>query len=84
MGDILYRRAFMSFNARFISDYGTNEIEYMYPIFLDRVCFICPKSLRFPEWMAILRCFSVNVWKTIIILNFGLGCVWYFLKTIPM
>lgn len=63
-----------------MTDYGTDEIEYMFPVFFDKLCVIAPKALRIPEWMAIFKCFDVTVWVLILIVNSICGCVWYILK----
>lgn len=80
MGDVLYRKTEASFNGRFISDYGTNSIEYMYPVLFDKMCIIAPKALRIPQWTAIFNCFSRLVWAIIVIAVILCGCFWYLLK----
>lgn len=80
IGDVLYRNTFISFNARFTSDYGTDEIEYMFPVFCDKLCIITPKALRIPEWMAIFKCFHVSVWMLFLLVTSICGYVWFLLK----
>lgn len=63
-----------------MTDYGTSEIEYMFPVFFDKLCVIAPKAQKIPEWMAIFKCFDVTVWVLILIVNSICGCVWYILK----
>lgn len=44
-GDVLYGRADIAFNSRFLMNYGrnvTNNIEFMVPILGDKVCVIMP------------------------------------------
>lgn len=81
MGDVLYRRVYASFNARFVSDYGTDDIEFMFPVSSDKVCVIAPKALKVPQWMAIFKCFSKNVWLLIVFINTFCGYFWYILKS---
>lgn len=80
LGDVLYRRVYASFNGRFVGDYGTDDLEYMYPVFFDKFCIIAPKALKIPEWMAIFKCFDMTVWSLIIIVNVLCGYFWYILK----
>lgn len=80
IGDVLYRRVYASFNGRFVSDYGTNDIEYMFPVYFDKICVIAPKALKVPQWMAIFKCFNMNVWLLIVFINTVCGYFWYLLK----
>lgn len=80
MGDVLYRQAQISFNGRFVADYGTDEIDFMYPVYFDQFCIVAPKSLKIPEWLAIFKCFSTTVWAVIIGTNVVCGCGWYLLQ----
>lgn len=78
---MLYRRVYASFNSRFITDYGTKDIEYLFPVYFDQVCVIAPKALKVPQWMAIFKCFDRNLWLLIIFVNTFCGYFWYFLRT---
>lgn len=80
MGDVLYGKAYASFNARFIRDYGTDDIEFMTPVYFDKFCIIAPKASKIPEWMAIFKCFNVYVWCMIVVINTACGYFWYLLK----
>lgn len=81
MGDVLYRRAYMSMNGRFVADYGSNEVDFMYPVNFDNFCIIAPKALEIPQWVAIFKCFSVNVWIAIVVSSFCCGAVWWKLRS---
>lgn len=80
MGDVLYRRAYMSMNGRFIADYGTDEIDYLFPVNFDKFCIISPKASKIPEWMAIFKCFQIDVWLLIVGINSICGAVWWLLR----
>lgn len=80
MGDILYRRADANLNGRFIIDYESNEIEFIYPVFADKFCIIAPSALQIPGWMAIFRCYSIGVWSGILATVFVCTFFWHFLK----
>lgn len=80
MGDILYRRADASLNGRFIMDYGSEEIEFLHPVFSDKFCVIAPSALQIPGWKAIFRCYSIGVWSGILVTVFVCTVYWHFLK----
>lgn len=80
MGDVLYRRADANFNGRFIIDYGSNEIEFIHPVFADKFCVIAPSALQIPGWKAIFRCYSMGVWSGILATVFVCTVSWHFLK----
>lgn len=80
IGSVLHSEAFASFNGRFVRDYETNEIEYIFPCFFDKVCIITPKTTKIPQWKAIFKCFSIPVWLLIYLNNFVCGCFWFWLK----
>lgn len=81
LGDVLYRRVYASFNGRFVSDYGTDDIDYLFPVYSDKVCVIAPKALKIPQWMAIFKCFNKNLWLLIVFINSLCGYMWYLLKS---
>lgn len=63
-----------------MSDYGTDEIEYMFPYYFDKLCIIAPKALKIPQWMAIFKCFHVSVWVLFLIVNCFCGWFWFLMK----
>lgn len=52
----------------------------MFPVFADKLCIICPKSEKIPQWMAIFKCYNWKVWCVIVIINTMCGYLWYILK----
>lgn len=80
IGDVLYRNTYVSFNGRFITNYGTDDIEYMFPYYFDKLCIIAPKALQIPEWMAIFKCFHVSVWLAFLVMNSLCGWFWFLLR----
>lgn len=80
IGDVLYRNTYISFNARFTADYGTDEIEFMFPVFCDKLCIIAPKAHRIPEWMAIFKCFHITVWILFLLITSICGYIWFLLQ----
>lgn len=80
MGDVLYRRADANLNGRFIIDYGSQEIEFLHPVFSDKFCVVAPSALQIPGWMAIFRCYSIEVWGLILATLFLCTFYWHFLK----
>lgn len=80
MGDVIYHKADVSFNARFLTYYNTSEIEFLFPVYADKFCIITPKSKKIPQWKAIFKCFNSYVWGYLILMNSFCGCFWYLLK----
>lgn len=62
IGEILYGRADVSMNGRFIQEYDSPEIEFLFTVSADKMCVIAPAAERIPQWMAIFKCFNVYVW----------------------
>lgn len=79
-GDVLYHRADIAFNSRFLMNYGTNDIEFMVPILGDKVCVIMPSFRRTPQWKAIFNCFDRKFWITFFLITFGSSIVFSTLK----
>lgn len=69
IGDILYDRADISLNSRFVKLYGSNDIEFTLPIDFDSLCIVAPKAKRLPKWLAFFRVFNSHV-------QFALVCVY--------
>lgn len=80
IGAVLYSQTYASFNGRFMSDYGSSNIEYMFPYYFDKLCIIAPKALKVPQWMAIFKCFNETVWLTLLLVNCACGFFWFLLK----
>lgn len=80
IGSVLESKVFASFNGRFMTEYDTNDIDYMFPYYFDKVCVIAPKSLKIPEWMAIFTCFTEPVWFSLLVVNCVCGLFWFLLK----
>lgn len=49
-------------NGRFIQEYDSPEIEFLFTVSADKMCVIAPAAERIPQWMAIFKCFNVYVW----------------------
>lgn len=80
IGDVLYGRAEASFNGRFIQEYDSDEIEFMYAVSADQMCVIAPAAERIPQWMAIFKCFHLYVWILLPIVICLCGAFWFLLK----
>lgn len=80
LGDVLYHRADISFNARFLIEYGTPDIEFLFPVIGDKVCVIAPSADRIPQWSAIFKCFDVYVWSSFVLVTCLCGAFWFILK----
>lgn len=79
-GDVLYGRADIAFNSRFLMNYGTNDIEFMVPILGDKVCVIMPSFRKAPQWKAIFNCFDLYFWATFFVITAGSSIVFSMLK----
>lgn len=82
LGDILYDRADFAYNSRFVIDYGTEEIEFLFPVLGEKVCVIAPSSPKIPEWTAIFKCFRISVWVALFSIATFSGFFWFLLKKI--
>lgn len=80
IGSVLHSKVIASFNGRFLTDYDTNDIDYMFPYYFDKLCVISPKALKIPGWMAIFKCFSITVWLSFLVVNCLCGFFWFMLK----
>lgn len=80
IGDVLYGRSDASFNGRFIQEYDSDEIEFMYAVNADQMCVIAPAAERIPQWMAIFKCFHLYVWISLPIVTCLCGVFWFLLK----
>lgn len=61
LGDILYRKADIAGNGRFVMDYGV-DVEFTTPFLNDYLCLVVPKSQKIPKWVMIFHGFSLNLW----------------------
>lgn len=80
IGSVLHGKVFASFNGRFVKDYETTEVQYMFPYFFDKLCIIAPSATKVPGWMAIFKCFSAHVWLIILFVNGLCGIFWFWFK----
>lgn len=80
IGDILANRADASFNARFLIEYDTSDIEFMFPVIADKLCVIAPAAEKIPQWTAIFKCFDVYVWSSFALVTCICGGFWFMLK----
>lgn len=77
IGDVIAQRADISFNGRFLKDYGSDEIEFTYPIYNDEFCVLVPKALKIPTWMNIFQGLSMTVWKLCLLTVLLSGIIWW-------
>lgn len=78
--DVLFHRADVAINSRFVTEINVTEVEFMYPIYCDQFCVICPKALKVPQSLAIFLSFNPIVWVAFILVNFLCGYTWYLFK----
>lgn len=80
IGDVLDRKVYASFNSRSVTFYGTDDIDFMFPVAFDKFCIIAPKAMKIPDWMAVFKGFNAYVWCLIVLGNSICGYFWYLLK----
>lgn len=80
IGSVLESKVSASFNGRFMTDYDTNDLDYMLPYYFDKLCIVAPKALKIPQWMAIFKCFSETVWLSLLLVNCLCALFWFVLK----
>lgn len=71
LGDVLEQRVDMSVNSRFLDSYGTDDLDFVTPVFADKFCIVCPSAGRIPGWSAMFRCFAPEIWCGLI----GANCI---------
>lgn len=64
-------------NSRFIVDYDTVDIDFLYPVFSDKYCVIAPGALKVPQWQAIFHIFDTQVWILILAVDVVCAFIWY-------
>lgn len=81
LGDVVYKKADMSVNARFLQHYGTREVEYTYPTYSDQLCLITPKAPRVPYWLSVFLVFRVSTWCLVLFTSLVISSMWWLIKT---
>ncbi|PNF27524.1 hypothetical protein B7P43_G02897 [Cryptotermes secundus] len=61
-GDIVYNRADVSFNSRFLRYDYMNDIDFTYPHDKEGFCIIVPKARQVPEYLRLFLPFSSVLW----------------------
>lgn len=82
LGDVLDEVVDISFTSRFIEKYGSNNIQFVLPVYSDEICVLAPSGEKIPSWTAIFRAFRLEVWLAIVFGNFACFCVWLAIKKI--
>ena len=62
LGDVIYRRADISFNSRFVKYYNSTDIEFSNSVLSDKMCIIVPKARLIPHWRRMLLSFNSELW----------------------
>lgn len=62
LGDVIYRRADISLNSRFVKYYNSKDIEFSTAVLSDKVCIIVPKAWPIPRWRRMLLSFNSRLW----------------------
>jgi hypothetical protein len=79
-GDVVYNRADISFNSRFLrSDYIT-DVEFTYPHDKEGFCIIVSKAEKIPEYLGLVLPFSSDLWLACAIYIIVTAAFWYVSK----
>jgi len=62
LGDVIYRRADISLNSRFVKYYNSRDIEFSHSVLSDKMCIIVPKARPIPRWRRMLLSFNSQLW----------------------
>ncbi|KAK9730563.1 Collagen triple helix repeat (20 copies) [Popillia japonica] len=82
LGDIIYKKADIAGNARFIKDYKTSDIEFTTIVNNDHLCLIVPKSKRVPSWTNIFHSFSTGIFQGSLATSFSITSYYADINTI--
>ncbi|XP_023706807.1 uncharacterized protein LOC111864060 [Cryptotermes secundus] len=81
MGDLIYRKADISGNERYIKYYGTNRIEFTMPAFYTmQLVVVVPKANRISSWRVIFKCFTFQFWMCLLTVFVVTAMLWYVLR----
>jgi hypothetical protein len=61
-GDIVYNRADVSFNSRFLRYDYMNDVDFTYPHDNEGFCIIVPKATQIPEYLCLFLPFNCVLW----------------------
>lgn len=81
IGDLVYKKADISGNERYIKYYGTNTIEFTMPAFYTmQLVVVVPKAHRISSWKAISKCFTFQFWMCLLTVFMVTAMLWYVLR----
>ncbi|KAJ4446165.1 hypothetical protein ANN_12858 [Periplaneta americana] len=81
MGALVWKKADISGNERYIKYYGTDKIEFTMPAFYTKkLVVIVPKAQRIATWKAISECFKFTFWIGLITVFLFSAILWYILR----
>lgn len=76
-GDIIYDRADVSFNSRFLRFDYINDVDFTYPHDKEGFCIIVPKAERIPEYLCIFLPFRPVIWLACGVSIIVTATLWY-------
>jgi hypothetical protein len=81
MGDLVYKKADISGNERYIKYYDTNKIEFTMPAFYTtQLVVVVPKARRISLWSAISKFFTFQFWICLFSAFVASSVLWYVLR----
>ncbi|KAF7284547.1 hypothetical protein GWI33_021997 [Rhynchophorus ferrugineus] len=66
LGQVVKRLVDLQGNARFLTDYGTDDFEFTITYGTDKICIIVPKSDKYPKWLVLFMIFPSSLWLAIL------------------
>jgi hypothetical protein len=79
-GDIVYDRADISFNSRFLRYDYINDVDFTYPHDKEGFCIIVPKAERIPEYLCLFLPFHPVLWLACGVSIIVTATFWYLTK----
>jgi hypothetical protein len=79
-GDIIYDRADISFNSRFLRYDYINDVDFTYPHDKEGFCIIVPKAERIPEYLCLFLPFHPVLWLACGVSIIVTATFWYLTK----
>jgi hypothetical protein len=81
MRDLVYKRADIWGNERYIKSYNTDKIEFTTPAFYTmQIVVVVPKAQRILPWKAMFECFTFHFWVYLFATVLVTAVLWYVLR----
>ncbi|KAG5681339.1 hypothetical protein PVAND_010784 [Polypedilum vanderplanki] len=82
LGSLQRRKSDIAMTAFFMKDYETRATEFLYPLYMDKLCVVVPKAQRIPPELLPLMIFDEKLWIILFIVVFMICIVWILLRSV--